>query len=79
MLTRLTARTHVALLAAGDRLTRLGRDERGQGTVEYVALIVLVGVVLASVVAVTRGKHFGDEGIATTIIRKIKAAMGAVK
>ena len=84
MLTRLTARCHVALVRATDRLTRsaaarMTRAERGQGTVEYVALVLLVGVVLASVVAVASHKKFGGTDIAETIVRKIKAAMNKVK
>ena len=33
--------------------------ERGQGTVEYVALILLVAALLAGVVAATKGTKFG--------------------
>jgi hypothetical protein len=50
--------------------------ERGQGTVEYVGLILLLGVILAGVVASTKG--FKDEEIAKTVITKLKAAIGSV-
>ena len=64
-------RVHASLL-------RLGSD-RGQGTVEYVALILLVAVVLAGVVAATKGSKIGTEGIAETIIKKLKGALEGVK
>lgn len=53
-------------------------DRRGQGTVEYVALILLVGAVLAGVVAATRGKQFGASGIAEAIMRELKKAVDSV-
>jgi hypothetical protein len=55
------------------------RDARGQGTVEYVALILLVAVVLAGVVAATRKTSLGDGGIARTIVSKLKEALDGVK
>ncbi|MEI6663054.1 MAG: hypothetical protein WCL20_01965 [Actinomycetes bacterium] len=51
---------------------------RGQGTVEYVALILLVGAVLAGVVAATRGKQFGASGIAEAIVKQLKKALDSV-
>lgn len=50
---------------------RLG--ERGQGTVEYVALIMLVAVVLAGVVAATKG--VGDGGIGAAVVKQLKSAI----
>jgi hypothetical protein len=91
VLYRLSARCHTALIHATDRLTRSGlagprparpglaRGERGQGTVEYVALVLLVGVVLASVVAIAGSKKFNGNDIATTIVKKIHDAMNKVK
>lgn len=64
-------RMHAAWLSARGR-------EGGQGTVEYVALILLVAVVLAGVVAATRGKSFGATQIAETIVQKIREAMSSV-
>ena len=52
---------------------------RGQGTVEYVALILLVGAVLAGVVAATRGKQFGASGIAEAIVKQMKKALDTVQ
>jgi hypothetical protein len=53
--------------------------EPGQGTVEYVALILLVAVVLAGVVAATRKSSLGDGGIGRTIVAKLKDALETVK
>ena len=50
--------------------------ERGQGTVEYVGLILLIGVVLTAVVAA--GKKSGDTDIASTIIGKLKETISGV-
>lgn len=53
------------------------RDERGQGTVEYVGLILLIAVVLAGVVKAANG-FSDDKGIATTIVNQLKQAIGDV-
>ena len=60
-------------------LTRIATRNAGQGTVEYVALILLVAVVLAGVVAATRKTSLGDGGIARTIVTKLKDALESVK
>lgn len=54
------------------------REERGQGTVEYVALILLVAVVLAGVVAATKKTSLGSGDIGKAIMEKIKDAMDGV-
>ena len=54
------------------------RAERGQGTVEYVALILLVAVVLAGVVAATKKTSLGSGDIGKAIMEKIKDAMDGV-
>ena len=53
--------------------------ERGQGTVEYVALILLVAALLAGVVAATKSKSFGTGGIAEAIVSQIRAALTKLK
>jgi hypothetical protein len=58
-------RAHAALLR-----------ERGQGTVEYVGLILLMGVLIAGVVAAS-GK-VGDETIAKAVLGKLKEAIASV-
>jgi Flp pilus assembly pilin Flp len=69
MLYELMGRAHAALVTV--------RDERGQGTVEYVGLILLIAVVLAGVVKAAHG-FSDDKGIATTIVAKLKQAIGDV-
>ena len=63
---RMMGRGHAALMLAGQRLRREG----GQGTVEYVALILLVAAVMAAVVSVGRK---GTDG--TTIAGKVTSAL----
>lgn len=53
--------------------------DRGQGTVEYVALILLVAALLAGVVAATKGTKFGTGGIAEAIVGQIKSALTKIK
>jgi Flp pilus assembly pilin Flp len=68
---RLMGRVHAAWAA--------WREERGQGTVEYVGLILLVAVVLAGVVAATRQTSIGSGQIGETIVKKLKTALDAVR
>jgi Flp pilus assembly pilin Flp len=65
---RLLALLHVTAL-------NLRRDERGQGTVEYVALILLLALVFAAVVKFGAGKDFD---IGKTIVDKLKSAIDGV-
>ena len=69
---RLMGRIHAALAGA--------RRESGQGTVEYVALILLVALVMAGVVAAMKGFKT-DEGkeLGDVIIGKIKEAVRKVQ
>ena len=67
---------HVRLLAALARL----RDSAGQGTVEYVALILLVALVMAGVVAAMKGFKTDDgKELADVILSKIKEAVRKVQ
>jgi hypothetical protein len=51
--------------------------ERGQGTVEYVGLILLVGILLAGVVTASRG--FDDKNsIAGAVMNRLKDAIDSV-
>ncbi len=54
-------------------------SQRGQGTVEYVALILLVAALLAGVVAATKGTKFGTGQIAETIVQQIRNALTTIK
>jgi hypothetical protein len=62
-------RVHAALMRwlAGDR---------GQGTVEYVGLVLLVAVLIAGVVKASGG--FSDTGIADAVVKKLKGAIAGV-
>jgi Flp pilus assembly pilin Flp len=73
---RMMGRGHVALVSMGQRL----RSERGQGTVEYVALILLVALVMAGVVAAMKGfKTDQGKDLGDAILAKIKDAVTKVE
>jgi hypothetical protein len=57
-------------------LVRAMAAERGQGTVEYVGLVLLVAVLIAGVVKASDG--FSDTGIADAVVKKIKGAITGV-
>ena len=61
--------------AAGRRLA----GERGQGTVEYVGLILLVSLLMVGMVAAMKGFN-GEQGteLAELIVTKIKSAVNAI-
>jgi hypothetical protein len=67
---------HAQLLGAIDAL----RSSRGQGTVEYVALILLVALIMAGVVAAMKGFKT-DEGkqLGDIILNKLKQAVRRVQ
>jgi hypothetical protein len=73
---RLFGRAHAALLHTTARLSR----QAGQGTVEYVALILLVALVMAGVVTAMKGFET-DEGkeLGDVILLKIKDAVRKVQ
>jgi hypothetical protein len=67
------------LHAVGTRWIAAGR-ERGQGTVEYVALILLVALVMAGVVAAMKGFKTDDgKELGDLVIGKIKDAVRQVR
>lgn len=51
------------------------RGTAGQGTVEYVGLMLLLATLLTAVVAATRGK---DGGITGEIVKKLKETISSV-
>jgi hypothetical protein len=61
------------------RIVAVWSGQRGQGTVEYVALILLVAALLAGVVAATKGTKFGTGGIAQAIVSQIRSALENLK
>ena len=68
------------LHAEGARALQGLRRQHGQGTVEYVALILLVALVMAGVVAAMKGFR-SDEGkaLGDVILGKIKEAVRKVQ
>jgi hypothetical protein len=70
---RMMGRAHAALMLTGTRL----RAEAGQGTVEYVALILLVAVVMAAVVKATTNTAEGST-IAKKVTDELKNAIDSV-
>jgi len=67
---------HAALITTSDRLRR----QLGQGTVEYVALILLVALIMAGVVAAMKGFKT-DEGqeLSDVILDKMREAVKKVE
>ena len=62
----LMGRAHAALLG-----------ERGQGTVEYVGLVLLIAALLAGVIAI--GDTLKGGGIAETVVKKIKETIDGLE
>jgi hypothetical protein len=74
----LVVRAQVGWYLATRRLAQLG-GERGQGTVEYVGLILLVALLMVGMVAAMKGFQ-GKQGLelAETIVDKIRQAVNQV-
>ena len=73
---RLFGLVHSSLIATAGRL----RSERGQGTVEYVALILLVALIMAGVVAAMKGfKTDQGQELGDVILSKIRDAVRKVQ
>jgi hypothetical protein len=70
---RMMGRGHAALTLLRARLAQ----QAGQGTVEYVALILLVAAVMAAVVAATTNKAEGAT-IAKKVTDELKGAIESV-
>jgi hypothetical protein len=69
---RLLGRMHVSLLGL--------RRDVGQGTVEYVALILLIALVMAGVIAAMKGfKTDQGQELGDVIVGKIKEAVRKVQ
>jgi hypothetical protein len=75
----LLAHSHLTLLNLRARLGRRLASQRGQGTVEYVGLILLVSMLMVGMVVAMKGFN-GTQGteIAEVIISKIKQAVNAI-
>jgi Flp pilus assembly pilin Flp len=68
----------LAQLAA--RVRRSTGSERGQGTVEYVALVTLVAIVMVGVIAALKSAKFTEgQELGAIILKKITDAVSSVK
>jgi Flp pilus assembly pilin Flp len=70
---------HVFLDRRVREIRALAGEERGQGTVEYVGLILLVSLLMVGMVAAMKGFN-GKQGteLADVIVNKIKEAVDKV-
>ena len=70
---------HAAIVQRVRAIHELARGERGQGTVEYVGLILLVSLLMVGMVAAMKGFN-GKQGteLAGVIVDKIKEAVDKV-
>jgi hypothetical protein len=76
---RSIGRAHAALADGGERVRRRLAGDEGQGTVEYVGLILLVSLLMVGMVAAMRG-FSGQQGteLAELIVDKIQSAVDKV-
>jgi Flp pilus assembly pilin Flp len=79
MLYTLFGYLHAAVVSRVRRIHRLAGGERGQGTVEYVGLILLVSLLMVGMVAAMKGFN-GKQGteLADVIVSKIRQAVNAI-
>jgi Flp pilus assembly pilin Flp len=79
MLYRLIGYLHARAYRRTHAIRALAEGERGQGTVEYVGLILLVSVLMVGMVAALTGFN-GKQGteLANVIVDKIKEAVDKV-
>ena len=70
---------HAAIVRRLGAIRALAAGERGQGTVEYVGLILLVSLLMVGMVAAMKGFN-GKQGteLAGVIVNKIKEAVDQV-
>ena len=70
---------HAAVHRRVEAIRRLAAGESGQGTVEYVGLILLVSLLMVGMVAAMKGFN-GKQGteLADVIVNKIKEAVDKV-
>ena len=79
MLYRLAAYIHVRVVRRARGIVAALDGQRGQGTVEYVGLILLVSLLMVGMVAAMKGFN-GKQGteLADVIVNKIKQAVNAI-
>lgn len=79
MIYMLMGYAHAAIVRRWLAIRALATGERGQGTVEYVGLILLVSLLMVGMVAAMKGFN-GKQGteLAGLIVNKIKEAVDEV-
>ena len=79
MLLLLPGWMHAAAVRRARSLVAALEGQRGQGTVEYVGLILLVSLLMVGMVAAMKGFN-GKQGteLAEVIVEKIKSAVNAI-
>ncbi len=79
MIYALMGYVHATLAARVQAIRALAAGERGQGTVEYVGLILLVSLLMVGMVAAMKGFN-GKQGteLAEVIVDKIREAVDKV-
>ncbi len=79
MIYALMGYVHAAIARRAATIRALAAGERGQGTVEYVGLILLVSLLMVGMVAAMKGFN-GKQGteLADVIVDKIKQAVDKV-
>ena len=79
MIYALMGHLHNAVAERVRTIRSLAEGERGQGTVEYVGLILLVSLLMVGMVAAMKGFN-GKQGteLADLIVGKIKQAVNAI-
>jgi Flp pilus assembly pilin Flp len=71
---------HVRVARACGGIRRFARAEPGQGTVEYVALVLLIALVMFGVVTAMKTYKFGEgQELGDLIVNKIKEAVSKVR
>ena len=73
---------HLQLLLARatEATRRSAAADRGQGTVEYVALVTLVAIVMVGVIAALKSAQFAEgQELGSMILKKITEAVSKVK
>jgi hypothetical protein len=70
----------LVLARAAEELRRGAAPARGQGTVEYVALVTLVAIVMVGVIAALKSAQFAEgQDLGAMILKKITEAVSKVK
>lgn len=74
------ANLQIILIRVAHTVRRYGAGTRGQGTVEYVALITLVALVMVGVIAALKSAQFAEgQELGAMILKKITEAVSKVK